>query len=60
MSSALPASSIKSLSWARPGCGESPLVGSHFAWIWVLNVVVWLTAFVVGAVWRLRRDTARV
>lgn len=37
-----------------------PLADSHFKWYWVLNLVGWLTVFVVGAVWRLRRDTARV
>ena len=37
-----------------------PLVGSHFQWIWVLNLAVWLAVFVLGAVWQLRRDTARV
>ena len=26
----------------------------------VVNVVVWLVIFVAGAVWRFRRDTARV
>ncbi len=29
-------------------------------WDWVLNLAVWLAIFVTGAVWRLRRDTARV
>ena len=37
-----------------------PLVGSHFEWVWVLNLAVWLAVFVLGAVWQLRRDTARV
>jgi ABC-2 type transport system permease protein len=27
---------------------------------WILNLAVWLAVFVTGAVWRLRRDTARV
>lgn len=27
---------------------------------WIVNLVVWATVFVVGAVWRFRRDTARV
>ena len=35
-----------------------PLVSSHFEW--VLNLPVWLAAFVLGAVWQFRRDTARV
>ncbi|MDE9367544.1 ABC transporter permease [Luteipulveratus sp. YIM 133132] len=30
------------------------------AWQWALNIVVWLTIFVGGAVWRFRRDTRRV
>jgi hypothetical protein len=29
-------------------------------WKWLLNVAVWLVAFVLGAVWQFRRDTARV
>ena len=37
-----------------------PLVGGHFDWAWVLNLALWLGAFVLGAVWQLRRDTARV
>ena len=37
-----------------------PLTGSPFAWVWVLNLAVWLGAFVLGAVWQFRRDTARV
>ena len=37
-----------------------PLLGSHFQWLWVLNLAAWLGAFVLGAVWRFRRDTARV
>jgi ABC-2 type transport system permease protein len=37
-----------------------PLVGGSLDWSWLLNVVVWLVIFVAGAVWRLRRDTARV
>ena len=37
-----------------------PLVGGSFAWTWAANLVVWLVIFVVGAVWRLRRDTARM
>jgi ABC-2 type transport system permease protein len=37
-----------------------PLVSSHFEWVWVLNLVVWLAAFVLAAVWQLHRDTARV
>jgi ABC-2 type transport system permease protein len=37
-----------------------PLVGGHFEWIWVFNLVVWLAAFVLGAVWQFHRDTSRV
>lgn len=37
-----------------------PLVGSHLQWLWVLNLAAWLAAFTLGAVWQLRRDTARV
>ena len=37
-----------------------PLVGGTLQWGWILNLVVWLAIFVVGAAWRLRRDTARV
>ena len=37
-----------------------PLAGGAMDWGWVLNVAVWLVLFVAGAVWRFRRDTARV
>ena len=37
-----------------------PLVGGRFDWLWVLNLVVWMAAFVLGALWQFRRDTARV
>jgi ABC-2 type transport system permease protein len=37
-----------------------PLAGGTLQWSWILNLVVWLAIFVVGAVWSLRRDTARV
>ena len=37
-----------------------PLVDSNFKWYWVLNLAAWLAVFVLGAVWRLRRDTDRV
>jgi ABC-2 type transport system permease protein len=37
-----------------------PLAGGSMDWAWVLNVAVWLVIFVAGAVWRFRRDTARV
>lgn len=37
-----------------------PLVGGHFGWVWALNLAAWLGVFVLGAVWKFRRDTARV
>ena len=37
-----------------------PLAGGTLQWGWILNLVVWLAIFVTGAVWCLRRDTARV
>ena len=37
-----------------------PLVGGAFAWLWVLNSAFWFGLFVLGAVWKFRRDTARV
>jgi ABC-2 type transport system permease protein len=37
-----------------------PLVGGHFEWVWALNMLIWLGALVLGAVWQFRRDTARV
>lgn len=37
-----------------------PLVGGALEWSWVLNLITWLVIFVAGAVWRFRRDTARV
>jgi ABC-2 type transport system permease protein len=36
------------------------VISSDFEWVWVLNLAVWLAAFVLGAVWQFRRDTARV
>ncbi|QKT10263.1 ABC transporter permease [Rhodococcus sp. W8901] len=39
---------------------HAPLTGDAVQWTWIVNVVVWLTIFVGGAVWRFRRDTARV
>jgi hypothetical protein len=35
-------------------------VDSQFKWVRVLNLAACLAVFVLGAVWRLRRDTARV
>jgi ABC-2 type transport system permease protein len=37
-----------------------PLAGGTLQWGWILNLAVWLAIFVAGAVWCLRRDTARV
>jgi ABC-2 type transport system permease protein len=40
--------------------GRSPLTGEGVHLAWVLNLAVWLAVFVGGAMWRFRRDTARV
>nr|MDA8393525.1 ABC transporter permease [Actinomycetota bacterium] len=37
-----------------------PLVAGAFRWAWAANLVFWLAVFSGGAVWRFRRDTARV
>ncbi|GII22853.1 ABC transporter permease [Planosporangium mesophilum] len=45
------------------GVGEIaryPLVHDGSLWLGVLNVVAWTSVFATGAVWRFRRDTARV
>jgi ABC-2 type transport system permease protein len=45
------------------GVGEIaryPLTQDGNLWLAVLNVVVWTTIFSAGAIWRFRRDTARV
>lgn len=39
---------------------HAPLTGDPVQWTWLVNIVFWLAAFVGGAVWRFRRDTARV
>ena len=39
---------------------HTPLLGNGVDWTWVVNVLFWLVAFVGGAVWRMRKDTARV
>lgn len=39
---------------------HAPLTGDSFQWTWVVNVVAWLLIFGGGAVWRFRKDTARV
>jgi ABC-2 type transport system permease protein len=45
------------------GVGEVaryPLVHDGTLWLAVLNVVIWTALFAAGAMWRFRRDTARV
>jgi ABC-2 type transport system permease protein len=37
-----------------------PLTGGAMDVWWVVNAVAWLAIFTVGAVWRFRKDTARV
>ncbi len=37
-----------------------PLVQGSFNWGWLANLVAWLIIFTVGAIWRFRKDTARV
>lgn len=39
---------------------HAPLTGDPILWAWTVNVAAWLAIFVFGAVWRFRRDTARV
>lgn len=39
---------------------HAPLLGKNFDIVWVINAVVWLAIFTAGAVWRFRKDTARV
>jgi len=39
---------------------HTPLLGNGVDWTWVVNVVAWLILFAGGAVWRMRKDTARV
>jgi ABC-2 type transport system permease protein len=39
---------------------HTPLLGNGVDWTWVVNVLAWLIIFSWGAVWRMRRDTARV
>jgi ABC-2 type transport system permease protein len=39
---------------------HAPLTGDHVQVVWVLNVLVWLAVFGIGAMSRFRRDTARV
>jgi ABC-2 type transport system permease protein len=39
---------------------HTPLLGNGVNWTWVVNVLAWLIIFAGGAVWRMRKDTARV
>jgi ABC-2 type transport system permease protein len=39
---------------------HAPLTGDPLKWVWIVNVVAWLVLFGAGAMWRFRRDTARV
>ena len=39
---------------------HAPFLGGGVQLKWVANAVIWLAIFAGGAIWRLRRDTARV
>jgi ABC-2 type transport system permease protein len=39
---------------------HTPLLGNGVDWTWVVNVLAWLVVFTSGAIWRFRKDTARV
>lgn len=39
---------------------HAPLLGEGVQWTWAVNAIVWLAIFAAGAVWRFRKDTARV
>ena len=39
---------------------HAPLLGGSVHMVWVANAVAWLVIFSAGAVWRFRKDTARV
>jgi ABC-2 type transport system permease protein len=39
---------------------HAPLLGGSVPWTWPVSVIVWLGIFVGGAIWRFRKDTARV
>jgi ABC-2 type transport system permease protein len=39
---------------------HTPLLGNGVDWTWAVNVLAWLVIFAGGAIWRFRRDTARV
>jgi ABC-2 type transport system permease protein len=39
---------------------HAPLTGETVQVVWLVNVLLWLAVFAGGAMWRFRRDTARV
>jgi ABC-2 type transport system permease protein len=39
---------------------HTPLLGNGVDWTWAVNVLAWLVIFAGGAIWRMRKDTARV
>jgi len=39
---------------------HTPQLGGYVHIAWVANAVIWLVLFASGAVWRFRKDTARV
>ena len=39
---------------------HAPLTGEPFQLGWVVNLLAWLAIFAGGAIWRFRKDTARV
>jgi ABC-2 type transport system permease protein len=39
---------------------HAPMLGGSVQLVWVANAVVWLAIFAGGAMWRMRKDTARV
>ncbi len=39
---------------------HTPLLGGSIHAAWVANAIAWLAIFAGGAIWRFRKDTARV
>jgi ABC-2 type transport system permease protein len=39
---------------------HAPVLGGSIAMVWVANAAAWLVIFSAGAIWRMRKDTARV
>ncbi|HLQ56698.1 MAG TPA: hypothetical protein VK162_20800 [Streptosporangiaceae bacterium] len=39
---------------------HTPLLGGSILAAWVANAIAWLAIFAGGAIWRFRKDTARV